>query len=536
MGDERNCYTELPTVLCQPQDDCLYLDPPAYKLHVLETGLYQVRYADLLAAGVPVDVGPGIDPATLQLFSSGAEVAIWVEGGDDASFDPGNAVLFYGEGLDTRFTGTNVYWLTYGKQDGLRMGGKAGTPSGTAPAPTFFASTRHLEENRDRNPRLRMTPEEDNWWWKQVLAPGEPTQAVTFTLPHPAAESYSATLRTDLHGRLYSNAVDPDHHAQVFLNGHAVDDIWWDGFEDHVSEVSFPSSHLQAGTNIITITAPNDTGLGYDAFFVNWFDIDLRTAYEAQDDVLAFTGDEAGIWCYRAGGFSSPDVDLFDVSDPLKPARILSTTLLGASGSYTLTFEDAVAQPTRYLALTPARRLSPASIRRDGPSALRGDGNGADYIAISHADFITEVLPLADYRAAKGLRSVVVDVQNVYDEFGYGVFDPEAIQRFLAHTYEHWVPPAPSFVLLIGNGHFDYRGYASTEPNYVPPYMLYIDRDLGEVAADNRYVAITGDDILPDMRIGRLPVSSPAETAVVVDKILAYEENPPPGDWVWRSV
>ncbi len=33
------------------------------------------------------------------------------------------------------------------------------------------------------------------------------------------------------------------------------------------------------------------------------------------------------------------------------------------------------------------------------------------------------------------------------------------------------------------------------------------------------------------MMLGRLPVNSAAETTVMVDKILDYEQNPPPGDW-----
>jgi len=44
-------------------------------------------------------------------------------------------------------------------------------------------------------------------------------------------------------------------------------------------------------------------------------------------------------------------------------------------------------------------------------------------------------------------------------------------------------------------------------------------------------VTVDGDDWLPDMLIGRLPVNSITETQVVVNKIVQYETAPPPGNW-----
>jgi hypothetical protein len=46
---------------------------------------------------------------------------------------------------------------------------------------------------------------------------------------------------------------------------------------------------------------------------------------------------------------------------------------------------------------------------------------------------------------------------------------------------------------------------------------------MGETAADNRYVAVSGADNLPDMIAGRLPFSSATQAATMVNKILGYE-------------
>jgi hypothetical protein len=101
--------------------------------------------------------------------------------------------------------------------------------------------------------------------------------------------------------------------------------------------------------------------------------------------------------------------------------------------------------------------LSPLEIREEQPSELMNEDIGADYIIVTHGDFITDVQPLADHRAGKGLRTMVVDVEDVYDEFNHGVMHPEAIRDFLAYARNRWEAPAPLYVLLVGDGHYDPR-------------------------------------------------------------------------------
>jgi hypothetical protein len=87
-------------------------------------------------------------------------------------------------------------------------------------------------------------------------------------------------------------------------------------------------------------------------------------------------------------------------------------------------------------------------------------------------------------------------------------------------------------VLLVGEGHYDPKNYAGSSPeNYIPAFLKTIDPWLGETAADNRFVTLDGGDRLPDMLIGRLPVADESQLSIVVDKLVAYQINPPSGDW-----
>jgi hypothetical protein len=219
------------------------------------------------------------------------------------------------------------------------------------------------------------------------------------------------------------------------------------------------------------------------------------------------------------------------VSDPTRPVELQGFDVRG-SGPYRLYWSDTLARKVTYLALTSAQMRRPVALVSDRPSLLRGASNGADYVLIAHGDLMGAVQPLLNQRQLQGLRVAAVDVQDVYDEFGGGLFDPEAIRSFVGFAYQHWTAPAPTYVVLVGDGHydfFDHWGYGA--PNYVPPYLEMVDPWWGETAADNRYAAVVGDDILPDVLLGRLPASSLSEAKTLVDKIVAYERDPLPGAW-----
>ncbi len=53
----------------------------------------------------------------------------------------------------------------------------------------------------------------------------------------------------------------------------------------------------------------------------------------------------------------------------------------------------------------------------------------------------------------------------------------------------------------------------------------------GHSASDNYFVAVEGDDWLPEMAIGRLPVVTPEEVAGIVEKTMRYVSEPEVGLW-----
>jgi len=504
---------------------------PGWRLAVDRDGMYELTYPALAAAGVAVDL---LDPRTFQVFSGGEEVAIRVVGEEDGTFDAQDVVLFWGEGPDDKYTNRNVYWLGYGQATGLRMATRPAAPTAGVPVPAATWAMPHFEENVGYWSLMPGDDGLERFYWAYASAGESMVQACS--LESVASVPGNATLVAGLVGYTSSAAVAPDHHVEVYVNGNLVGDATWDGLSYHTVALSFPQDHLRSGDNEIRFAVPGDTGTASELNLLDWFEVHYQCGYQASDDVLRFGGDDPGSWAYHVTNFSSAEVELFDITEPERPAIIQGASVSLAGSQYTLAFGDSSAAPRQYWAQTTARRLSPLSVVFDTPSDLSNPGNGADYLIIAHHDFLAALSPLLDARAAQGYRVAAVDVQDVYDEFAGGRLSPEAIRSFLAHAYHNWTPPAPSYVLLVGDAHFDPRdnmGYGLGI--FIPAYLGVVDPWLGETATDNWYACIVGDDNLPDLHIGRIPANTAAEAAAAVAKIVAYESLEPAA-WMGNAV
>jgi hypothetical protein len=111
----------------------------------------------------------------------------------------------------------------------------------------------------------------------------------------------------------------------------------------------------------------------------------------------------------------------------------------------------------------------------------------------------------------------------VFSTFGFGEENPKAIRDFLAYAFHEWAQ-APRYVLLLGDGTFDFKNRLATGvENQVPPFM--VKTTYLETASDPTYAAVSGEDLLPDLAIGRLPASTVEELQRVVDKIVLWETS-----------
>ncbi len=74
--------------------------------------------------------------------------------------------------------------------------------------------------------------------------------------------------------------------------------------------------------------------------------------------------------------------------------------------------------------------------------------------------------PLADFHRERGLSVEIVDVEDIYEDFNYGIQNPESIRDFISWAYHEWQSPAPRFVLLAGDASWDYKNPIADDSHY----------------------------------------------------------------------
>jgi hypothetical protein len=120
-------------------------------------------------------------------------------------------------------------------------------------------------------------------------------------------------------------------------------------------------------------------------------------------------------------------------------------------------------------------------------------------------------------------------LDDIMDEVNGGVFSPHAIGAFLSHAYSQW-RKSPRYVALVGEGTLDYKDAWGLGNNLLPP--LLVGSNWGLYASDNRLADVVGEDGIPEMAIGRIPVETEDQLNVYIDKIMAYEAS---GEGGWTK-
>jgi hypothetical protein len=533
----------------------------AVRIYTGRGGLYRLTYGDLQAAGVPIG---SLNPATFSMTYLGQPVDILVTGSDDGRFDPGDLVVFFAETYQGRYSTRNVYRLAYGGATGGRMQRREVPPTGSEPLVTTIFQTARVEFDRIYYSTYPLPRDVDHFFDNPLSVNSQaPTARVTYelvlddlapealsippsdhSLSYP--ESSTATIRARLHGG-QSQAAAPDQSVALQVNGQPAGVFAWDGSIPYVAQATVPAAWLSTSPSRVTLEAGLARLPGVASYWVSpdWVEITYPARADAENDQiaiegLAVTGQRAQV---AVTGFTTSAVRVLDVRNPLRPVQLGTVQAEATGGSHTIRFWDSwqAGDPApRYVLSSDAGLLAPKAVAADRPSSWRSPNHRADYIAIVHRSLWDAVQPLLDHRAAEGLRVARVDVQDIYDEFSFGRMDPEAIRSFLAYAYRNWNAgqAPPQYVLLVGDGHVDFKGaVAPNLPNLIPPYLLHVDPFIGETAADNRYVSVDGpNDYMPDLALGRIPAKTPTDVTAVVDKVIAYERSAPAGDWQRRAV
>ena len=514
-------------------------------------GLYRVTYEDVAPLGFT-----SADPQSLRLFQGSDEVACEWEGDADAAFEPGEALLFYAEPRFSRWTQTDVYRLVIGATPGQRMAIRSADPAGFPAGVPWVEQA--VEENCIYTPdcfcgHLPPGRDGDRWAWEILRRPDRATVSVPFQA-QAVDTGQSAALTLWLIG--YTDvSADPDHRTDVSINGTALGRVEWNGRQAVTATLTIPAGTLHSDQNTLSLSLPGIPDVNVEGAWLDGFAVRYGRSQQAAGTSVRFGIAPAApgepsthlrhriylpviargllpsgtAWAYTVTLEGPGPYHAYDTTDPFCPQRLTS---MRVNGNMVAVGDPPGGTPRRYIVVSDAGIQRPTRVRALEHLVESGGGlTGADILIITHPTFADALGPLVSLRQSQGLATSVVNVLGIYETYGDGRPDPEAIRAFVADAYATWVP-RPAYVLLVGDGSFDSRRYRAESPvTFIPPYLADVDPWAGETAADNRYACVDGADYLPDLFIGRLPVQTLEEARTVVDKIVQYEAHPFPGGW-----
>lgn len=512
---------------------------PYFKVNLSSDGIYRISYADIIAAdNATTSSLPQV--GEIQVYYRGQEIPIYVEG--TGTFSSGEYIEFFGERNDgwmdkflyveedmhanpaySMFTNSSAYFVTWKAGDtGLRYTNYVGTNDVLTKeaylwstveqvyaetynrGETFTGSTGSASQRDGISPRYYTS----EGYYKSDFSS---TQSYTLNTPEAYSGMADATVTHNFHTELGSHVmnytVGNGSYASSSFSG-------W-----QVRNESFNVASSNIGTTT-TIDASNNNGFRSGSISIEYarnFNFGGANYFEFE---LNGSGAEQYVEINNFDiGTGTPI--LYNVTSNKRivttnNAGTLSAYLPFASGRqlYVLISSNGIKSAssiakkefTNYFANT---ALEFSYVILTSEKLLGDNGNGTDYVQ-----------QYADYRAslAGGNYNVqVVTVEQIYDQYGYGINRHEqGIKNFLKKAQAFW---NPTHLFIIGKGWDKVRVRRGNYPTQfdVVPTFGYPHSDYGFVLDHN--------STEPWMTVGRIGAFKMDQVRIYLNKVQTYETN-----------
>lgn len=497
---------------------------------------------DLAAAGIALE---NLPRSSVSVWTDGAPQAVWAVASDEDTelVQPDDHFIVYARDDPTSYSAQRSYWIS---TDQPAMAMKRRTLTSTVqPDPAhYFMATEVIE--KDNPPVLTKNDQflsilDFRWVWWTWRPQGGPADGsvpdprsysepgrIDFDLPALATAAADASSVT-LH--FYVHQWHPDSQAvpfEVILNGASVGEAVVDSAAGLAQAFTVPSAGLREAGNrleilpVVTSVTSTTPEICFDRL-----EMQYPRRYELTSATLPFSSPVSG---ERVLAMAAPEGSFVADVSGAQP-EILAVQAPGATGSLTVPAPPA---GTQFELVTAAGVRRVPLQRYEKADDLRAQDNAGDLVVISWPEFLPELDGWLAQKKAEGYTPRVVNVTDVYDQFGFGRQSPHAIRAFLRYAAENWragaAGPAVSAIVLVGDSSSDWRGeFRNDVINYVPTMRL---GNQGEsFASDQWYACLFGDDNYADALVGRFSVNSVEDLRRTLAKQVTYARAPEPGSW-----
>lgn len=515
----------------------LILDNPqipfnhAIKIYTKEEGVYRIYGNMLRRIGIDIDT---LNPKKAHLFYRGREVPFYFYGEEDEVFNDGDYIEFIAEKLTGEktfhhpYTDFNSYFLYFDLENGLRFINKNLVPFDSLKVIKYFLKKYHFEKDSIfmdfTKMRMENTDSLDLWYWK-IISFQKP-ETISFKIENPDTGSlfkfkfYFETFETQ-------DVPFPKHKTLIKINEIFEDTFIWEDNLPYIDSIFIPGKFLKSGNNYLILK--EDSTFSNISSILNFFEIEGNFSPEILSHfykIYPFS-DTFSIVLKKG---RKKEVSLYFYPS-IKFGKIRGNFKEGYY-EYKITLESF---PSGYYLIADTFFI-PEKIEFYEKEEIINPSGGADIVIITPEEFYQKCLIYKNYRESEGYRVKIVKISDIYNQFSYGIKEPEAIREFLKNAIIKW-NPSPFVVILFGDASYDPKNIENECIDFIPTY-LYPAKAPGQAvyysrpaSSDIYYTLLIGDDPFPDILLGRIPVNSLNECDIFLNKLIEYEKNPEYGWW-----
>jgi len=516
-----------------------------YKIRVADNQIFKLDYNSLKDAGLPVN---NINPRTFQIYHNGEEQHIWVEGETDNVFNNSDFLLFYGERNDgtldqalyrnpgeqphnfsSLYTDSSAYFLTWGKTNSTRRYKIQSDQNITGlVADSFYM---HTVNQWFDNQWFDGTPfsnygsfseyTEGEGWMSGDIRSSQSGYWV-------ATPGYARVTGIDIkYNVLGFGKSDPSQPGDFDANGNNHE---LTVYYDNISNVLGSSrgrgycTHKIGGAIPSAIFKDNSRMLFSSTFgarqrqVISYFSITYPKLFRDISEPITkihWTKGNRRIDLNNYSGSSKIPIVWDLTSKNIIPASLVGSNLrfkINANGDNELLIADSSAI---------IQRIAPEELKAVSFTAFNFSSQ-PDYLILTDKRLSEGAREYATYRnsAVGGShRTAVVYVQDLYDQYYYGIHHPLALKNFIRANWDKGGKKL-KYLFFLGKG----QSYYLCTQNAARRDGLDLVPTMGYPPSD--YLFSTGlesSSVTPEIATGRLPVKTNAEIRQYLDKIKSHE-------------
>lgn len=529
-----------------------------YKFYIEKDGVYKMDRSFFSSLGVNVN---NVNPQNIRLFGNGGrsipllnsnvtefdvtENAVKFIGETDGVFDSDDYMLFYGlssKGWSEEnrshvnpYSDKTYYYINVSAQNGKRIQSLVEPAAAVTRVITDFDEYQFHEVDEENIVRVGR-----RWFGDRF----DVNSNQTFNFDFPKLD-VSQQVRLKVFAAATAASTT---YMGVSLNEVTVDNFLFTPitFASLATEDSFQGNRSVSDTNLRVNLVYNNAGNPSGSAYLDYISIEGTSFLKSLGEQFSFKKNQTafltGVGEYRISDAETVS-EVWDVTDKYNVTSKMNT------GASVFAFKADLGELRNYVALVESDFYTPlkdnssvvSNSNLKGTIFLNESGvqEDIDYLVVTPAKFKTQAERLANINAqVQGLRTRVITLDEIYNEFNTGNQDIGAIRNFVKYVYDNATTDRLKYLCLFGDASFDMKDRIPNNANYVPTfhtvpsfnlitsfmsddYFGMMDANEGQMGAADRL----------DIAVGRVLANSNQQANEMVTKVQQYYEQESYGSW-----